>query len=137
MFQESMITILRIDIIFVLHSLNLYKTAFLNRRNKKRIKISIQLWKRREMPYISYTGPIGTRHMFQKGTITIVRIDIIFALRTLNRIKQPCWSDETKTELNCPVSYDNEGKRHIFRIPSLLEKDKCFKKVRLLLFKLN
>ena len=61
--------------------------------------------------------------MFQESMITILRIDIIFAQHTVNRRKQPCYADETKNELNCPFSYDNEGKRHIFRIPSLLEKD--------------
>ena len=74
------------------------------------------------MPYISYTGPIE-QDMFQKGTLTIVQIDIIFALHSLNRIKQPWWTDETKNELKFLISYDNEGKCHIFRIPSLLEKD--------------
>ena len=78
------------------------------------------------------------KDMFKEGSITIVRIDIIFTLHSLNRIKQPCLADKTKNELNCTFSYDNEGKRHIFRIPSLLEQDiLCFKKVRLLLFKLT
>ena len=43
-----------------------YKTALLNRRNKKRIELSIQLWQRRETPYISYSVPIGKRHVSRR-----------------------------------------------------------------------